>query len=204
MGIMHAASPFDKWGIDIVGKLPMAPGGMCHLIVVVDYFSKWAEVEAVSKIEDLTIERFIWRNICCRYEAPFTLVYGSNAIVPVEARSTSHRIQTYSEKQNKELRKIELDMIDIEHELAQIRSAKYKSIVKAVHDKKVNLEKFERGDFVLKRAYVLKAVGKFEPNWEGPYIVSEVLKGGAYKLVDETGLPLPRPWNVNMLKRFFV
>ncbi|XP_057780009.1 uncharacterized protein LOC130998614 [Salvia miltiorrhiza] len=40
MGVMHAAYPFDKWGIDIVGKLPTAPGGKCFLIVAVDYFSK--------------------------------------------------------------------------------------------------------------------------------------------------------------------
>ncbi|XP_057811660.1 uncharacterized protein LOC131025897 [Salvia miltiorrhiza] len=63
MGAMYATCPFDKWGIDIVGKLPTAPGGRCFLIVAVDYFSKWVEAEAVTKIDECTIERFLWRNI---------------------------------------------------------------------------------------------------------------------------------------------
>ncbi|XP_057786804.1 uncharacterized protein LOC131004199 [Salvia miltiorrhiza] len=74
MGVMYAACPFDKWGIDIIGKLPTAPGGKCFLIVAVDYFSKWVEAEAVSKIDEGTIERFIWRNICCRYGVPRIIV----------------------------------------------------------------------------------------------------------------------------------
>ncbi|XP_057808690.1 uncharacterized protein LOC131023162 [Salvia miltiorrhiza] len=74
MGVMYAACPFDKWGIDIVGKLPTAPGGKCFLIVAVDYFSKWVEAEAVSKIDEGTVERFIWRNICCRYGVPRIIV----------------------------------------------------------------------------------------------------------------------------------
>ncbi|XP_057811344.1 uncharacterized protein LOC131025564 [Salvia miltiorrhiza] len=59
MGIMYAAHPFDKWGIDIVGKLPTAPGGKCFLIVAVDYFSRWIEAETVTKIDDSTMEKFI-------------------------------------------------------------------------------------------------------------------------------------------------
>ncbi|XP_057784883.1 uncharacterized protein LOC131002399 [Salvia miltiorrhiza] len=64
----------DLWGIDIVGKLPTAPGGKCFLLVAVDYFSKWVEAEAVGKIDEVTVERFIWRNICCRFGVPRIIV----------------------------------------------------------------------------------------------------------------------------------
>ncbi|XP_057803736.1 uncharacterized protein LOC131019072 [Salvia miltiorrhiza] len=74
MGVMYAACPFDKWGIDIVGKLPTAPGGKCFLLVAVDYFSKRVEAEAVGKIDEVTVERFIWRNICCRFGVPRIIV----------------------------------------------------------------------------------------------------------------------------------
>ncbi|XP_057791067.1 uncharacterized protein LOC131008192 [Salvia miltiorrhiza] len=74
MEVMYAACPFDKWGIDIVGKLPTVPGGKCFLIVAVDYFSKWVEAEAVAKIDEVTVERFIWRNICCRFGVPRIIV----------------------------------------------------------------------------------------------------------------------------------
>ena len=34
--------PFDQWGIDLVGPLPMAKGQVKFAVVVVDYFTKWA------------------------------------------------------------------------------------------------------------------------------------------------------------------
>ena len=41
--------PFRKWGKDIVGKFPMAPGQKVFLLIVTDYFSKWVEAEALSE-----------------------------------------------------------------------------------------------------------------------------------------------------------
>lgn len=51
---------FYKWGIDIVGKVPTSLGGKVFLIVAVDYFSKWEEAEAVVKIDEATIQKFLW------------------------------------------------------------------------------------------------------------------------------------------------
>ncbi|KAL5570327.1 hypothetical protein UlMin_026902 [Ulmus minor] len=33
--------PFMKWGMDIVGKLPTAPGQRMYMLAVTDYFTKW-------------------------------------------------------------------------------------------------------------------------------------------------------------------
>ncbi|XP_057808643.1 uncharacterized protein LOC131023117 [Salvia miltiorrhiza] len=106
-------------------------------------------------------------------EAPFTLVYGSNAVIPVEARLESYRITTYDTEQNSELRRTELDLVEAQREEAQVRAAKYKSIIKAGYDKRVRARKLAKGDLVLKRSNALKPVGKFEPNWEGPFIITE-------------------------------
>ena len=38
--------PFMKWGMDIVGKLPVAHGGKVFMLVMTNYFSKWIEVKA--------------------------------------------------------------------------------------------------------------------------------------------------------------
>lgn len=32
-----------KWGMDIVGPLPPAPGKVRFLLILTDYFSKWVE-----------------------------------------------------------------------------------------------------------------------------------------------------------------
>lgn len=37
------------WRIDIIGVLPMSKGGAKYVIVVVDYFTKWAEEEPLAK-----------------------------------------------------------------------------------------------------------------------------------------------------------
>ena len=64
---------------------------------------------------------------------------------------------------------------------------------------------FSEGDLVLvydQDKYVLGA-GKFEPLWYGPYIISKVLKKGAYELVDYEGNKLARPRNGLYLKKYF-
>ncbi|KAL0426480.1 UNVERIFIED_CONTAM: hypothetical protein Slati_2822800 [Sesamum latifolium] len=62
---------------------------------------------------------------------------------------------------------------------------------------------FQVGDLVLRRADALKPIGKLDPTWEGPYKVTSVLGKGAYELEDPEGRPLPRPWNVHNLKKYF-
>jgi len=45
--------------------------------------------------------------------------------------------------------------------------------------------------------------GKFEPKWEGPYVVERVYDGGAYQLIDCEGRhPLP-PINGRYLKTYY-
>ncbi|XP_059441920.1 uncharacterized protein LOC132174250 [Corylus avellana] len=51
--------PFSQWGVDIVRPLPRGKGGMRFAVVAVDYFTKWAEVEALVNITAKSIERFL-------------------------------------------------------------------------------------------------------------------------------------------------
>ena len=51
---------FRKWGMDIVGKFPIAPRQKVFLLIVTDNFSKWVEAEALRKITDLQIQKFMW------------------------------------------------------------------------------------------------------------------------------------------------
>ena len=45
--------------------------------------------------------------------------------------------------------------------------------------------------------------GKLEPNWEGPFRITSVVGTGAYYLEDLDEKVVPRPWNVNNLKRYY-
>ncbi|RDX88999.1 hypothetical protein CR513_29338, partial [Mucuna pruriens] len=51
--------PFHKWGIDILGSFPMAPGQVKFLMVAVDYFTKWIEAEPMATITAERVKRFI-------------------------------------------------------------------------------------------------------------------------------------------------
>ena len=57
--------PFAMWGIDIIGALPLAKGGAKYAIVAVDYFTKWAEAEALATITTKKVINFVVRNIIC-------------------------------------------------------------------------------------------------------------------------------------------
>ena len=45
--------------------------------------------------------------------------------------------------------------------------------------------------------------GKLRPNWEGPFRITSVAEIGAYYLEDLDEKDVPRPWNVNNLKRYY-
>ncbi|KAI5323894.1 hypothetical protein L3X38_032967 [Prunus dulcis] len=62
--------PFMQWAIDLVGPLPPAPAKKEMMIVATDYFTKWIEAEALSSTKEANVERFIWRNIICRFGCP--------------------------------------------------------------------------------------------------------------------------------------
>ena len=45
-------------------------------------------------------------------ETPFKLVYGSEAVIPVEVHMANHRVMTYQDKYNKEQLRLNLDLMD--------------------------------------------------------------------------------------------
>ncbi|RDX96069.1 Tf2-9, partial [Mucuna pruriens] len=75
----HVTSPwpFFKWGVDILGPFPPAPGQIKFLIVAVDYFIKWVEAEPVATITAERIKRFYWKRIICRFGLPAEIVSDS-------------------------------------------------------------------------------------------------------------------------------
>ncbi|KAL0438787.1 UNVERIFIED_CONTAM: hypothetical protein Slati_2361700 [Sesamum latifolium] len=136
-------------------------------------------------------------------ETPFSLVYGTEAIIPAELGMPSHRVMNFSEECNENLLRENLDLIEELREKAFLRIQRYKNIMINSYNKRVKSRSFQVGDLVLRRVDALKPIGKLDPTWEGPYKVTSVLGKGAYELEDPEGRPLPRPWNVHNLKKYF-
>ena len=66
--------PFTQWVLNIIDLFPWAMGNHRFVLVVVDYFTKWAKAEALSNIQDVYVKNFVWRNIVTRFGVPESLV----------------------------------------------------------------------------------------------------------------------------------
>ena len=60
--------------MDIVRPFPKATWKKRYLLVDMDYFTKWVEVEPLANIRDVDAKRFVWKNIFTRFWIPHTLI----------------------------------------------------------------------------------------------------------------------------------
>jgi hypothetical protein len=44
---------------------------------------------------------------------------------------------------------------------------------------------------------------KLTPPWEGPFIITKILKPGTYKLANSQGEVYSNAWNIRQLRRFY-
>lgn len=72
--------PFSKWGIFFMTYNPRSDGGHGHIIIVVDYFTKWAEVMYTLSNEIKTVAQFLFNHVIIRFEVPQGIVtdHGSH------------------------------------------------------------------------------------------------------------------------------
>jgi hypothetical protein len=71
--------PFSKWGVDLVDSMPPEKGKKRFLVVAVDYFTKWAEVEALVTVTTSNVINFLWRSVVCHFGIPYAFVTDNGA-----------------------------------------------------------------------------------------------------------------------------
>nr|CAN61935.1 hypothetical protein VITISV_001429 [Vitis vinifera] len=127
---------------------------------------------------------------------PFALAYGMDAIIPTEIGLPT--IWTEAGRN--------LDWAYEVRETASIRMADYQQRASAHYNRKVRPRSFKNGTLVLRKVFentTEVGAGKFQANWEDPYIVSKTSESGAYHLQKLDRTPLLRPWNVSNLKQYY-
>jgi hypothetical protein len=65
--------PFTVWGLDMVGPFKTAPGGLTHLLVAVDKFTKWIEAKPIKKLDGSSTIKF-FNEIITRYGVPHNII----------------------------------------------------------------------------------------------------------------------------------
>jgi len=136
-------------------------------------------------------------------ETPFSLAYGSDAMILVEIHESSpHFLGFVAEESNKE-RKVNLDLIDEAREEANIKVEAVKRRVERQYNSKVKLRQFRVGDLVMRKAHPYELEKKLSPKWTGPFRLTKAKGNGSYKLETLEGGPIPRSWNAVNLKFYF-
>ena len=137
--------------------------------------------------------------------SPFVITYGMEAIIPTENGMLTIRTNV-PEQENAELMIKDLDTVDELQESAAIRIASYQRRLANSYNKRVKPLAFQSGDLVLRKVFENTAdptAGKFQPNWEGPYLVTRAGESRNYALDKLDGTPVPRMWNATHLKKYY-
>ncbi|GJY38693.1 reverse transcriptase domain-containing protein [Tanacetum coccineum] len=139
-------------------------------------------------------------------ETPFSLVYGSEAVIPIEISVETKRVQDFDPKENEKRRREDLDILEERREMASIKEAHYKQKLEGYYNKNVKPSTFKPGTYVLRLNSASKAEyqGKMGPTWEGPYVIRKAYGDGAYKLETLSGEAVDRTWNGTNLRKFYV
>ena len=109
------------------------------------------------------------------------------------------------EHNDKALR-LNLDLLDEKREQVLRRTEDYQRKTARYYNQKVKPGSYMPCDLVLKKLLPTRknlGHGKLGPNWEGPYIISRVVRPGNYELQTEKGKILQHAWNAEHLKRFY-
>jgi transposase InsO family protein len=133
---------------------------------------------------------------------PFFLLFGAEAVLPTDVRYSAPRVAAYVEEDADKALADAQDLLDEARDVALVRSAVYQQSLRNYHSRRVRGRSFEPGDLVLRLKQT--STSKLEPPWEGPYLVHEVIPGGAYRLRNpKTGKDVENPWNAAQLCRFY-
>ena len=139
-------------------------------------------------------------------ETPFSLAYVVDGMIPVEVGIPSLRRKAYNQEENHALQCYKLDLLKEKHDLVALRIASYKRQSERSFNSRVKERRFKEGDLVLRKVLPNTNevnVGVLGPNWEGPYIIAEVLQPRTYKIKRLDGKLVPRSWNAEHLRSYY-
>ncbi|KAL0283053.1 UNVERIFIED_CONTAM: hypothetical protein Sangu_2914900 [Sesamum angustifolium] len=139
---------------------------------------------------------------------PYALVYGVEAVLPLEQQILSLRIaiqEGLTEEENAQIRLEELETLDEKRLEAQQKLECYQAQLSRAFNKKVRMCSFQVGDLVLvvRRPVITthRTGNEFLLKWDGSYVVKEAYTS-AYKLIAEDGLRIGSI-NGKFLKRYY-
>ncbi|XP_068502624.1 uncharacterized protein [Phaseolus vulgaris] len=112
-------------------------------------------------------------------EMPFNLVYGSDAMIPVQIHESLPRYQNFVAEESNEERQVNLDLLNEAREEARIKAEAVKRRVERQYSSKVKPQQFQVGDLVMRKAHPYELENKLSPKWTGPFRVTKAKGNGS-------------------------
>ena len=109
-------------------------------------------------------------------ETHFFMVYGAEAVLPIELYEPTLRVMLYNEEENWEAMKLALDFLPEKRGNASIRHEIYRLQMERAYNKRVKRRPLKVGDFVLRKMESIRRAneqGKLTPNWDDQYRIRE-------------------------------
>jgi hypothetical protein len=131
---------------------------------------------------------------------PFKLLFGDEAITPEEAKEGS--IRTLASAEDEAGYSVAKDAIEGIQLQAVENINKYQAETIKWRDRKVRLKNTKPGHLVLRANP--DTVGKLKLKWEGPFLLVSSSRPGSYRLKDMDDNNIPRSWNADELRRYYV
>ncbi|XP_075076639.1 uncharacterized protein LOC142163268 [Nicotiana tabacum] len=116
-------------------------------------------------------------------ETLYSLVYGTDAVIPVEVREPSLRYLDENGPSNDETRLQDLDKVEERRDMAHIRMVAQKQQVERYYNKKAKVRPLKVRDYVLKaKTQAMKDPneGKLGTSWDGTYKITAAANKGAF------------------------
>jgi len=129
-------------------------------------------------------------------------------VVPVEVEIPSLRIYRELKLEESDWVQERFDQLNLTEEKrlkALFHGQLYQKRMMRAYDKKVRPRVFTEGELVLKNILPTQhdPRGKWNPNWDGPYVVKKAFSGGALILQEMDRDELPHPINDNAVKKYY-
>jgi hypothetical protein len=129
-------------------------------------------------------------------------LFGDEAITPEEAKAGT--IRTIASVEDEADYSVAKDAIEGTRLQAVENINKYQAETIKWRDRKVWLKNIKPGHLVLRRVANPYTVGKLQLKREGPFLLVSSSRSGSYRLKDIDGKDIPRSWNANELRRYYV
>jgi hypothetical protein len=139
--------------------------------------------------------------------SPFQPVYRLEAVFPIECYIPSLKlaVQLLPDTSPLEERLVHLEHLNEQCCDVALANEAHKHKFNCQYDRSVRPHIFSKGNLVLvyDQGKDPLGAGKFKPMWFRPFIIKEVLKKGAYRLVDFEGNALAELRNGIYLKKYY-